>query len=37
MFLNTSHQSADDSNWILKTGFWNDSGEWEDDANWKDN
>ena len=24
------------SQWILKTGFWNDSGVWEDDAKWKD-
>jgi len=24
------------SNWILKTGSWNDSGVWEDTANWID-
>lgn len=24
------------SNWILVTGFWNDSGEWDDSAVWMD-
>ena len=24
------------SNWILATGFWNDSGVWEDTATWID-
>jgi hypothetical protein len=24
------------SNWILKTGFWNDNGIWDDTANWID-
>ena len=24
------------SNWILATGFWNDSGVWDDTASWKD-
>ena len=24
------------SNWVLLTGFWNDSGVWEDDAIWID-
>ena len=23
-------------NWILATGFWNDTGEWEDTAVWTD-
>ena len=24
------------SNWILTTGFWNDTGIWDDSANWID-
>ena len=24
------------SQWILKTGFWNDAGVWDDTAKWKD-
>jgi hypothetical protein len=24
------------SNWILRAGFWDDTGDWEDDAVWKD-
>lgn len=23
-------------NWLLATGFWNDSGTWDDSANWID-
>lgn len=31
-----AEEAYDTSNWILKTGSWNDSGLWEDGAAWID-
>lgn len=33
-FPQTTPTPPDD--WILTSGYWNDSGEWQDDDNWKD-
>lgn len=36
MIITTPYAAVESSNWLLRTGSWDDSGVWDDSAIWED-